>query len=529
MGDAISPVTPRVQAISDSEDDWTSLPAIPPKSSNIPVIPPKPSSLSQPPVEMATAEEDDILFSLRPPLPVRTSRRSIQERSKSPEIRKKGKDSDDDFDWELFWKDDEKEEKDAPPLPSGPKPKLERNRFELQTERTKLASSDWSDEMPKIPLSLGQNQKKTTKRRQSFSSRNDSKVEKGRVPQTGARDVSKKAGAQSHPSLDDWSDDDLPVPKPTRRQSFVSHKELPVKQTGHIPPATQDWSDDELPMKQSTPIYATQDWSDDELPVPKKTDHVLPSKQDWSDDELPVKQTSRTPPSQREWSDDELPNPKQTRRQSLVIHNDKKPVHKPTTSLPKKSRSSAKVSVRQTRPLDDWSDNELPVKTQPQQALDNWSDEPPMKNTQSLDNWSEDSDLPAIKPTHPRPSQSDRRVLKSFKEISHRVREPMDWDPKRPQTVDDGLSAEEEMPRNNRNRYLDLEDESSSSDWPEEAHPTILKASPEDDVFNMFNGYDFSKQPSETMKTLSVGELLTLGTQEEISRNQVHTERFIEF
>ena len=266
--------------------------------------------------------------------------------------------------------------------------------------------------MPKIPLSLGQNQKKTTKRRQSFSSRNDSKVEKGRVPQTGARDVSKKAGAQSHPSLDDWSDDDLPVPKPTRRQSFVSHKELPVKQTGHIPPATQDWSDDELPMKQSTPIYATQDWSDDELPVPKKTDHVLPSKQDWSDDELPVKQTSRTPPSQSEWSDDELPNPKQTRRQSLVIHNDKKPVHKPTTSLPKKSRSSAKVSVRQTRPLDDWSDNELPVKTQPQQALDNWSDEPPMKNTQSLDNWSEDSDLPAIKPTHPRPSQSDRRVLK---------------------------------------------------------------------------------------------------------------------
>ena len=239
-------------------------------------------------------------------------------------------------------------------------------------------------------------------------------------------------------------------------------------------------------MKKSTPIPATQDWSDDEAPVPKQTSH--------------------TPPSQRDWSDDELPVSKQTRRQSLVIHNNKQPVQKPTRSLPQKSRSGTKVSVRQTRPLDDWSNDELPVKTQPQRSLDDWSD---------------DSDLPTIKPTHPRPSQSDRRTREPFKEMSHRVTEPMDWNSKRPQTVDDGLSAEEEMPRYSRNRNMDSEDESSSSDWPEEAHPTILKASPEDDIFNMFNGYDFSKRPSETVKTLSVGELMNLGTHEETSRNQV--------
>ena len=215
VGDAISPVTPRVEAISDSEDDWDSLPAIPPKSSNIPVIPPKPSSLSQPSLEATIAEEGDNLFSLRPPLPVRTSRRSIQEHSKSKETRKKAKDSDDDFDWELFWKDAEKEEKKRPPLPSAPKPKLERNESEQQTIGTKLVSSDWSDEMPKIPLSLGQNQKKTTKRRQSFSNTNDSNAERRQVQQAPAKDMSKRVTTRSQPSLDDWSDDELPVPKPT--------------------------------------------------------------------------------------------------------------------------------------------------------------------------------------------------------------------------------------------------------------------------------------------------------------------------
>lgn len=475
VDDAISPVTPRVLAISDSEDDWDSLPAIPPR---LPAAP-KPS------VETTIVEDEDKWISLPPPLPVRTSRRAILERAKSSGTPKEDGDSiPDDFDWELFWKDSEEESK-KPPLPSAPKPKLDSRVSEGEKLKTNL-SSEWSDEVPGKLVLPGRNQTdwgddEMTMKSTSRSERDlegleekNSKTKIKRDPQIldegkneshieGNR-VSRKSSSHPIQPLDDWSDE-LPVSKPTHRQSFNarSRDKLSLQRPANSPPKQKDWSDDELPVKTSVQTRQSLD--------------------DWSDDELPVLKSVRLPSA-------------------------------------KKNLSNKKSSVRKIhpqRPLSDWSDDELPVK----------------KRTQSLSDWSDDSDLPAMKPTRSRRSQTDWGVRGISKESSRTQHNQINWDiPRKHQATGDGLSTEEERPNakvysKDINNEVTWDDE-SSSDWPMEARPAILKENPENEVFDLFNGYDFSKQPMDTVKPLSVSELMSMGAQEKERTTQVEIWSFIE-